>query len=94
MYGYTVWPGAYSFKEEIGLFIAFVKQQVDDLIEKIEQTEEAIDAVQLFDQGMGGETIRLLLVTSRIAVMKFICVTQSRTERSAFNFRTPNGYCF
>lgn len=45
MYGYTVWPGAYSFKEEIGLFIAFVKQQVDDLIEKIEQTEEAIDAV-------------------------------------------------
>ena len=41
MYGYKVWPGAYSFKDEIGLFIAFIKEQVDDLIEKIEQTEEA-----------------------------------------------------
>lgn len=43
MYGYTVWPGAYSFKEEIGLFIAYIKEQVNDLIEKIEQTEEAIE---------------------------------------------------
>lgn len=43
MYGYTVWPGAYSFKEEIGLFITYIKEQVDDLIEKIEQTEEALE---------------------------------------------------
>lgn len=43
MYGYTAWPGAYSFKEEIGLFIAFIKEQVDDLIEKIEETEKAIN---------------------------------------------------
>lgn len=51
MYGYTVWPGAYSFREEIGLFIEFVKQQIDDLAEKIEQTEKALEA-QLFDQDM------------------------------------------
>ncbi len=44
MYGYTAWPGAYSFKEEIGLFLEYVREQVDDLIKKIEQTEEAIDA--------------------------------------------------
>lgn len=44
MYGYTAWPGAYSFKEEIGLFLEYVREQVDDLITKIEQTEEAIDA--------------------------------------------------
>lgn len=43
MYGYTAWPGAYSFKEEIGLFLEYVREQVDDLIKKIEQTEEAID---------------------------------------------------
>lgn len=44
MYGYTAWPGAYSFKEEIGLFLEYIREQVDDLIKKIEQTEEAIDA--------------------------------------------------
>ncbi len=44
MYGYTAWPGAYSFKEEIGLFLEYVREQIDDLIKKIEQTEEAIDA--------------------------------------------------
>ncbi len=44
MYGYTAWPGAYSFKEEIGLFLEYVREQVDDLIKKIEQAEEAIDA--------------------------------------------------
>lgn len=43
MYGYTVWPGAYSFKEEIGLFMVFIKEQVDDLIKKIEETEKAIN---------------------------------------------------
>lgn len=43
MYGYTVWPGAYSFKEEIGLFLAYIKEQVDALVEKIEQTEKALE---------------------------------------------------
>lgn len=45
MYAYTFWPGAYSFKEEIGLFISFIKEQVDDLVEKIEQTEKALEEV-------------------------------------------------
>lgn len=43
MYKYTVWPGAYSFKEEISLFILYFKEQLDDLINKIEETEKAIN---------------------------------------------------
>lgn len=43
MYAYTVWPGAYSFKEEIGLFITFMKEQIDDLLKKIEETERAVE---------------------------------------------------
>lgn len=43
MYGYTLWPGAYSFKDEIGLFIEFIKQQIDDLADKIEQTEKILE---------------------------------------------------
>ncbi len=40
---YTMWPGAYSFKEEIGLFLDFFKKQLKFLIEEIEKTEEAIE---------------------------------------------------
>ena len=49
-----MWPGAYSFKEEIGLFLDFFKKQLKFLIEEIEKTEEAIEkkAFQLFDQDM------------------------------------------
>lgn len=43
MYAYTVWPGAYSFKEEIGLFITFMKEQIDDLLKNIEETERAVE---------------------------------------------------
>ena len=43
MYKYSVWPGAYSFKKEISLFILYFKEQVDDLINKIEETEKAIN---------------------------------------------------
>lgn len=43
MYGYTVWPGAYSFKDEIGMFMTFIKEQVDDLLKKIEETERAVE---------------------------------------------------
>ena len=25
MYGYMIWPGAYSFKEEVGLFMEYLK---------------------------------------------------------------------
>ena len=43
MYRYVVWPGAYSFKEEIGLFLKFLKDQFDNLSNKIEKTEKAVD---------------------------------------------------
>jgi len=42
MYNYSVWPGAYSFKNEIGLFIQFIKEQVDELLKKIEETEKKL----------------------------------------------------
>ncbi len=43
MYQYSMWPGAYSFKEEIGLFLDYFKKQLRFLIEEIEKTEEAIE---------------------------------------------------
>ena len=39
MYYNSVWPGAYSFKNEIKLFIEFFRQQLDIIIKKIEETE-------------------------------------------------------
>ena len=42
MYRYTIWPGAYSFKNEIGLFLEFFKDKLFCLIKKIEETEKAI----------------------------------------------------
>lgn len=39
MYGYMIWPGAYSFKEEVGLFMEYLKEQIDDLLKKIEEAE-------------------------------------------------------
>lgn len=42
MYGYIVWPGAYSFREEISLFIKYFKEQIDEVMKKIEETEDAI----------------------------------------------------
>lgn len=41
MYKYVVWPGAYSFKEEIELFLTYLKDQFKDLAMKVENTEEA-----------------------------------------------------
>lgn len=52
MYAYSIWPGAYSFKEEIGLFMTYIKEQVDDLLKKIEETEKVVEEAQLFNQGM------------------------------------------
>lgn len=43
MYRYTVWPGAYSFKEECSLFILYIKEQFEELMKKIKKTEEAIE---------------------------------------------------
>jgi hypothetical protein len=36
MYNYLIWPGAYSFKQEIGLFLEYIKKQIDELMKKIE----------------------------------------------------------
>ena len=43
MYRYAIWPGAYSFKNEIGLFLEFFEDRLRFLIEKIEETEKAIE---------------------------------------------------
>ena len=43
MYRYTVWPGAYSFKEECSLFLLYIKEQFEELMKKIKSTEKAID---------------------------------------------------
>lgn len=42
MYGYTIWPGAYSFKEEISLFLEYFKEQINEVMKKIEETEDSI----------------------------------------------------
>ena len=43
MYGYMIWAGAYSFKEEVGLFMEYLKEQIDDLLKKIEEAEYAAE---------------------------------------------------
>lgn len=43
MYVYMIWPGAYSFKEEVGLFMEYLKEQIDDLLKKIEEAEYAAE---------------------------------------------------
>lgn len=40
MYGYIAWPGTYSFKEEISLFLKYLKEQIDEVMKKIEETED------------------------------------------------------
>lgn len=42
MYRYAVWPGAYSFKNEVGLFLEYFKDRLQCLIKQIEETEKAI----------------------------------------------------
>ena len=42
MQNYTVWPGTYSFKEEIGLFLEYFREQIEEVMKKIEETEDAI----------------------------------------------------
>ncbi len=43
MYNYIIWPGAYSFKNEIGLFLKFFKDKLIFIIKEIEETEKAIE---------------------------------------------------
>ena len=52
MYGYIAWPGVYSFKDEIGLLMKYFKEQIEDILRKIEETEAEIEDVQLFETGM------------------------------------------
>lgn len=42
MYGYVAWPGTYSFKEEIGMFLEYFREQIEEVMKKIEETEDAI----------------------------------------------------
>lgn len=39
MYQYSFWPGAYSFKEEIGLFLEYIREQIDLILKKIDETD-------------------------------------------------------
>ena len=43
MYRYTVWPCVYSFKDEVSLFILYIKEQFTGIVKKIKKTEEAIE---------------------------------------------------
>ena len=42
MYGYISWPGVYSFKEEIGMFMEYLREQIDEVMKKIEETEDLV----------------------------------------------------
>ena len=42
MYGYISWPGIYSFKEEIGLFLDYLKEEIEKIMKKIEETEDLV----------------------------------------------------
>ena len=42
MYGYMAWPGTYSFKEEIDLFLEYCKEQFDEVMKKLEETEDTL----------------------------------------------------
>lgn len=44
MNGYIMWPGAYSFKDEIGMFLEYFREQIEEVMKKIEETEDAISA--------------------------------------------------
>ena len=35
MYGYIAWPGAYSFKEEISLFMSYCKEQIEEVMKEM-----------------------------------------------------------
>ena len=42
MFGYITWPGLYSFNEEISLFLEYLKEEIDDVMKKIEETEDIV----------------------------------------------------
>jgi len=43
MYKYSIWPGAYSFKEEVSLFLLYLRDKLDELVKEINKTEAVIE---------------------------------------------------
>ncbi len=43
MYQYVVWTGTYNFNDAIGLILKHLQKQLTVLIERIEETEKAIE---------------------------------------------------
>ena len=43
MYRYSIWPGAYSFENEVSMFFTYIKEQFEEFMKKISNTEKAID---------------------------------------------------
>ena len=43
MYKYSIWPGAYSFKEEVSLFLLYIRDYLDGLVKEINKTEAVIE---------------------------------------------------
>ncbi len=43
MYRYFIWPGAYSFKNEVSLFLSYVKEQFEEVMKKIKRAEQVIE---------------------------------------------------
>ena len=43
MYSYIIWPGVYSFKDEVSMFLLYIKEQFGDLVKKIKRAEKTID---------------------------------------------------
>lgn len=39
MYNCWCWPGAYNFKQEIGLFLKYISEQIDELMKKIDEAD-------------------------------------------------------
>ncbi len=39
---YSFWPGCYSFRDELGLFAAWFKEQVDALVLKIYELDRMV----------------------------------------------------
>jgi len=43
MYKYSIWPGAYSFKDEVSLFLLYLKDQFNEVMKKIKKAEQVIE---------------------------------------------------
>ena len=41
---YTMWPGCYSFRDELGIFALWLKEQADFLIAKIYELDRLLNS--------------------------------------------------